>query len=138
MYDRLMKPRWRANAILGIIGLVVPIITVPTATGRVLKAWSDRALDVYPLNLRENRPVVEQSLARIADHFRQRGLSGAALQQELSRLLGIVATLESIAHDFRSGLRFLRPMMLVIGLLAAVTLAHAAKALRAPPGSGYN
>ena len=27
---------------LGIVGLVVPIITVPTATGTVVKAWSDR------------------------------------------------------------------------------------------------
>jgi MFS family permease len=122
---------------IGIIGLVVPIITVPTATGTVIKAWSDRALDVYRLNLRENRPAVEQSSARIADHFRQRGLSGTALQQETSRVLGGFATIESIAHGFRSGLRFLSLMMLAIGLPVALLLAHAAKGLRAPPGSGY-
>ncbi len=123
---------------LGMIGLVVPIITVPTATATVVKAWSDRALDVYRLNLRENRPAVEQASARIADYFHQRGLSGAALQQETSRVLGGFATLESIAHGFRSGLRFLSLIMLTIGLAVAIALAHAAKGLRAPPGSGYS
>jgi MFS family permease len=122
---------------IGIVGLVVPIITVPTATGTVIKAWSDRALDVYRLNLRENRPPVEQSSARIADHFQQRGLSGASLKQETRRVLGTFATIESIAHGFRSGLRFLSLMMLVIGVPVAVFLARAAKGLRAPPGAGY-
>jgi MFS family permease len=124
-------------AAIGIVGLALPIITVPTATGTVIKTWSDRALDVYRLNLRDNRPPVEQSSARIADYFRQRGLSGADLQQEAGRVLGTFATVESIAHGFRSGLRFLSLMMLTIGLLVAVALAHAAKGLRAPPGSGY-
>jgi hypothetical protein len=103
----------------------------------VIKAWSDRALDVYRLNLRENRPAVAQSSARIADHFRQHGLSGAALERETSRVLGTFATLESVAHGFRSGLRFLSLMMLGIGLPVAISLAHAARGLRSPPGSGY-
>ena len=106
---------------IGIVGLVVPIITVPTATGTVIKAWSDRALDVYRLNLRENRPAVEQASARVADYFHQRGLSGAALQQETSRVLGGFVTLESVAHGFRSGLRFLSLMMLGIGLVVAIS-----------------
>jgi hypothetical protein len=122
---------------IGIVGLVVPIITVPTATGTVIKAWSDRALDVYRLNLRENRPAVELASARVADYFRQRGLSGAGLQQETSRVLGGFATVESVAHGFRSGLRFLSLMMLVIGLAVAMALARAGKGLRAPPESGY-
>jgi len=122
---------------IGIIGLVVPIVTVPTATGTMVKAWSDRALDVYRLNLRENRPAVEQATVRVADYFHQRGLSGAGLQQETSRVLGGFATLESVAHGFRSGLRFLSLMMLAIGLVVAVSLALAARGLRAPPGSGY-
>jgi MFS family permease len=122
---------------IGIIGLVVPIITVPTATGTVIKAWSDRALDVYRENLRENRPAVELASARVADYFHQRGLSGAGLQRETSRVLGGFATLESVAHGFRSGLRFLSLMMLIIGLTVAIALAHAARGLRSPPGSGY-
>jgi MFS family permease len=122
---------------LGMIGLVVPIITVPTATGTVIKAWSDRALDVYRLNLRENRPSVELSAARVADYLHQRGLSGSSLQQETGRVLGTFAALESVAHGFRSGLRFLSLMMLMIGVPVAIALGHAAKGLRAPPGSGY-
>ena len=122
---------------LGMIGLVVPIITVPTATGTVIKAWSDRALDVYRLNLRENRPSVELTSARVADYLHQRGLSGSGLQQETGRVLGTFAAVESIAHGFRSGLRFLSLMMLLIGVPVAIALAHAAKGLRAPPGSGY-
>ncbi len=122
---------------LGIIALVVPIITVPTATGTVVKAWSDRALDVYRDNLRENRPAVEQATARVADYFHQRGLSGAGLHQETSRVLGGFAVIESVAHGFQSGLRFLSLMMFVLGLLVAIALAHSARGLRAPPGSGY-
>ncbi len=122
---------------IGVVGLVVPIITVPTATGTAIKEWSDRALDVYRLNLRETRPAVEQSSARVADYFHQRGLSGPALRQETSRVLGTFATIESIAHGFRSGLRFLSLMMLGIGLPVAIFLAHAARGLRAPPGAGY-
>ena len=122
---------------LGIVGLVVPILTVPTATGTMVRAWSDRALDVYRLNLRENRPAVGEASARVADYFRQRGLSGPALQQETSRVVGGFATVESVAHGFRSGLRFLSLMMLGIGLTVAILLARAARGLLAPPGSGY-
>ncbi len=43
---------------LGVVALVVPILTVPTATGTVIKAWSDRAEDTYRLNLSTNRPAV--------------------------------------------------------------------------------
>ena len=103
----------------------------------MVKAWSDRAVDSYRMNLRENRPAVEQASARVADYFHQRGLTGAGLQQETSRVLGGFATLEGVAHGFRSGLRFLSLMMLAIGLVVAVSLALAARGLRAPPGSGY-
>ena len=63
---------------LAVVGLVVPIITVPTATGTVIKAWSDRALDTYRLNLSTNRPAVSEAAARVADYYQQRGLSGPA------------------------------------------------------------
>jgi hypothetical protein len=122
---------------LGLVGMMVPIYTVPNATATIVKAWSDRAVDVYRMNLRENRPAVEQASTRVADYFHQRGLSGAGLQQETGRVLGGFATLEGVAHGFRSGLRFLSLMMLAIGLVVAVSLALAARGLRAPPGSGY-
>jgi MFS family permease len=122
---------------LAVVGLVVPIITVPTATGTVIKAWSDRALDTYRLNLSTNRPAVSEAGARIADYYEQRGLSGPPLQQETGRVLGTFATAESVAFGFRLGLRVLSLTMLALGLLVALLLWQAAKGLHAPPGAGY-
>ena len=82
---------------LAVVGLVMPIITVPTATGTMIKAWSDRALDTYRLNLSTNRPAVSEAGDRVADYYRQRGLSGPALQQETGTVLGTFATVESVA-----------------------------------------
>jgi MFS family permease len=122
---------------LAVVGLVVPLLTVPTATGTVIKAWSDRALDTYRLNLATNRPAVTQAEVRVADYFQQRGLSGPALQQETGRILGGFATMESIAVGFRWGLRFLSLMMLSLGLVIAPLFWWSARGLRAPPGAGY-
>jgi hypothetical protein len=122
---------------LAVVGLVVPILTVPTATGTVIKAWSDRALDTYRLNLATNRPAVAEAEGRIADYYRQRGLSGPALQHETGTNLGGFATIESIAVGFRWGLRFLSLMMLSLGLVLALLLWQSARGLRAPPGAGY-
>jgi hypothetical protein len=52
------------------------------------------------------------------------GLSGARLQKEASTVLGTFMTLESIAYGFRSGLRFLSLMMLIISLVVAILLAR--------------
>jgi MFS family permease len=123
---------------LAVVALVVPIITVPTATGTVIKAWSDRAADTYRLNLSSNRPAVSEAGSRIADHYRQRGLDGPALQQETGTVLGGFVKVESIAVGFRWGLRFLSVMMLLLGLTFALLLWQAARGLRAPPGAGYD
>ena len=122
---------------LAVVGMVVPIITVPTATGTVIKAWSDRAEDTYRLNLSTNRPPVSEAEDRVADYYRQHGLNGPALQQETGTVLGGFAKVESIAAGFQWGLRFLSLMMLTVGLTVALLLWHAAKGLRAPPGAGY-
>jgi MFS family permease len=122
---------------LGIVGLAVPIITVPSATGTVIKAWSDRAEDTYRLNLSTNRPPVSEAADRVADYYQQRGLSGPALQQETGTVLGGFAKVESVAAGFQWGLRWLSLMMLTLGLTVALMLWHAAKPLRAPPGAGY-
>jgi MFS family permease len=123
---------------LAVVALVVPLITVPTATGTVIKAWSDRALDTYRLNLSTNRPAVSDAAAQVADDYRQHGLSGPALQQETGRILGGFATVESVAFGFRHGLRFLSLSMLILGLAIALPLWHAARNLQAPPGAGYS
>jgi MFS family permease len=122
---------------LAIVGLVTPIITVPTATGTVIKAWSDRALDTYRLNLGSNRPAVSEAAEHVADYYQQRGLSGPPLQQETGRILGGFATVESIAAGFQWGLRFLSLMILALGLPVALLLWQAARGLRAPPEAGY-
>jgi MFS transporter, DHA2 family, multidrug resistance protein len=122
---------------LTLVGIVTPIITVPTATGTVIKAWSDRALDTYRHNLSTNRPAVSEAAARVADYYQQRGLSGPALQQETGTVLGTFAVVESVAFGFRQGLRFFSLMMLGLGLPVALLLWHAARGLRAPPGAGY-
>jgi hypothetical protein len=123
---------------LAVVGLVVPLLTVPTATGTVIKAWTDRAEDTYRLNLSSNRPPVTEAGDRVADHYRQRGLSGPALQQETSTVLGGFAKVESIAVGFQWGLRFFSLMMLTLGLGIALLLWQAARELRAPPGAGYS
>ncbi len=122
---------------LAIVGIVTPIITVPTATGTVIKAWSDRALDTYRLNLSTNRPAVSEAAARVADYYQQRGQSGPVLEQETGTVLGGFATLESAAFGFRQGLRFFSLMMLALGVPVALLLWQAARGLRAPPGAGY-
>ena len=103
----------------------------------MIKAWSDRALDTYRLNLSSNRPAVSEAAGRVADYYQQRGLSGPALQQETGTVLGTFAATESVAYGFRQGLRFLSLMMLGIGLIVALLLWRAARGLRAPPGTGY-
>jgi MFS family permease len=122
---------------LGVVGLVVPLLTVPTATGTMVKAWSDRAEDTYRLNLTTNRPPVPKAAARVGEYFRLRGLSGSALQQETRTVLGTFATLESAAVGVQWGLRFLSLMMLTLGLTVALLLWRAGRDLRAPPGAGY-
>jgi MFS family permease len=122
---------------LGVVGLVVPILTVPTATGTVVKAWSDRALDTYRLNLSGNRPAVAKAAARVGEYYPQRGLSGPVIQRETGTVLGTFATLESDAVGFQGGLRFLSLMMLTLGLPVSLLLWCAARGLSAVPGAGY-
>jgi len=122
---------------LGVVGLVVPLLTVPVATGTMVKAWSDRAEDTYRIKLSSNRPAVPKAAARVGEYYRQRGLSGRANQQETRTVLGTFATLESDAVGFQWGLRFLSLMMLTLGPGVALLLWRSAPGLRAPPGAGY-
>jgi MFS family permease len=122
---------------LAVVGLVVPILTVPTASGTVIKAWSDRAEDTYRLNLSTNRPPVSEAANRVADYYQQRGQSGPALQQETGTVLGGFAKVESVAAGFQWGLRFLSLMLLMLGLPVSLLLWQAARGLHAVPGAGY-
>jgi hypothetical protein len=133
-----LNPRDALYALtLSVVGLITPIITVPTMTGTMIKVWSDRAEDTYRLNLSTNRPPVSEAGERVADYYRQRGLSGGDLQRETGIVLGTFATLESVAVGFRWGLRFLSLMILTIGVPVALLAWWSARGLRAPPGAGY-
>ena len=114
---------------LAIVCLIVPILTVPTATGTVIKAASDQALDTYRLNLSTNRPAVREAAIRVADYYQQRGQSGPELAQETATVLGGFATVESIAYGFQFGMRFFSLMMLTLGMAAALLLWQGARGL---------
>ncbi len=107
---------------LAIVALIVPIVIIPTMTGTVVSAWSDRAFDAQRMNLRENRPEVEAASARIADYYRQHGVEAPDLPRLTSTVLGAMVKEEAVAHGIQSGLRFLSLMVGSIGLLITVLL----------------
>jgi MFS family permease len=108
---------------VAVVFLIVPIVVVPTMTSTVVSVWTDRALDVQRLNLRPNRPEVEESSSRVADYYRQRGVEGPASSQMASSVLGGFARAEAVAHGIRSGLRFLSLIVGGVGLLVTALLA---------------
>jgi MFS family permease len=113
---------------LGVVFLVVPIVVIPTMTSTIVSAWTDRALDAQRLNLRENRPEVQESSARVADYYRQRGVGGPELSHMTSTVLGGLAKGESVAHGIQSGLRFLGLFVAGAGLLVTALLARSVAA----------
>ena len=123
---------------LATVALVILLNIIPTATGTVTTAWSDRALDSMRLNLGENRPPVEEAAARISDHYRGQGLTRPEASSATAEMLGTFVTRESEALGYRWGFRFLSLVMLVLGLAIAVPLSRSARGLHAPPGAGYS
>jgi len=109
---------------VAVVFLVVPIVVVPTMTSTIVSAWSDRAADAQRMNLRDNRPEMQESSARIADYYRQRGVGGAELSQMTSTVLGSSVKSDAVAHGIQSGLRFLSVIVGGIGLLVTALLAR--------------
>jgi MFS family permease len=107
---------------VAVVFLIVPIVVVPTMTSTIVSAWTDRAADAQRMNLRENRPEVQESSARVADYYRQRGVSGPELSQLTASALGGFVKTEAVAHGIQSGLRFLSLIVGVVGLLIVVLL----------------
>jgi MFS family permease len=107
---------------VAIVCLTVPIVIVPTMTSTAVAAWTDRSLDAQRLNLRPNRPEVEQSSASIAAYYRQRGVEGGESSRMASGVLGGFARAEASAHGIQSGLRFLSLVVGGLGLLTTVLL----------------
>jgi MFS family permease len=108
---------------VAVVFLIVPIVVVPTMTSTIVSAWTDRAADVERLNLRENRPEIQASSARVADYYHQRGVGGAGLSQATSTVLGGFVKTEAVAHGIQSGLRFLSLIVGGLGLLVTALLA---------------
>jgi MFS family permease len=102
---------------LAVVALVIPIIVIPTVTSTTVSAWSDRAFDAERLNLRENRPEVQYSSARVADYYSQRGVEGPELTQMTSTVLGGFVKTEAVGMGIQRGLQFLSLVVGGIGLL---------------------
>ena len=94
---------------VAVVFLIVPIVVIPTMTSTIVSDWTDRALDAERLNLRQNRPEVEGSTARVADYYHQRGVGGAESAQMASTVLGGFVRAEAVAHGIQSGSALLEP-----------------------------
>lgn len=110
------------GAAIGNAVLVSALTVIPSLTSTTVSAWTDRALDVERMNLRENRPEVQESSARVTDYFRQHGMEEGESARMASALLGDFARAEAKVHGIRSGLRFLSLMVGGLGLLATALL----------------
>jgi hypothetical protein len=113
---------------VAVVFLVVPMVVVPTMTSTIVSAWTDRAADAQRMNLRENRPEVQESSARVADYYRQRGVEGPELSHKISTELGAFVKTEAVAHGIQSGLRFLSLIVGGFGLLVTALLARSGAA----------
>ena len=108
---------------LAVVFLVVPLVVVPTMTSTISSAWADRAGDAQRMNLRENRPEVQESSARVADYYHQRGVTGPELGQMTSTVLGGAVKTQAATHGIQSGLRFLSLTIAALGLVVTTLLA---------------
>ena len=116
----------RQDAIYGgavaIVFFVVPMVVVPSMTSTIVSAWTDRALDAERLNLRPNRPEVEESAARVAEYYQQRGVGTPESSQMASGVLGGYVKVEASAIGIQTGLRFLSLIVGGLGLLMTAPL----------------
>jgi MFS transporter, DHA2 family, multidrug resistance protein len=102
---------------LAVVCLVVPLIVIPTAISTAISEWSDRAFEVERLNVAENRPEVENALARTADYYAQRGVEGQEQLQMSSTVLGGFVKTEAAAEGIQRGLQLLSLGIGGIGLV---------------------
>jgi hypothetical protein len=124
---------------LAIVCLVTTLLIVPIVTSTTISAWSDRALDSQRLNLREDRAPVREAGARLADAYRQRGVSGPDQGALTGAVLGASVKAESVARGIQDGLKFLSLVMLGLGLpLTILLLLLAAEAAPDPRSALLN
>jgi hypothetical protein len=107
---------------VAVVFIVVPIVIIPSMTSTIVSAWTDRARDAERLNLARNRPEVEESVARAADYYQQRGAEAAEAYQMAAGVLGGSVKLQAVAHGIQSGLRFLSLFVGGFGLIVTFLL----------------
>jgi hypothetical protein len=105
---------------LAVVFFVVPMVVIPSMTSTIVSAWTDRAEDAERLNLRRNRPEVDESSARAAGYYQQRGVGTPESSQMASNVLGGFVRVEATAFGIQTGLRFLSLIVGGIGLLVAI------------------
>jgi hypothetical protein len=74
------------------------------------------------LNLHENDPELQEASARIADYYRQRGVSGPELSQMTSTVLGSGVKGQAVAYGIQRGFCFLSLFVGSVGLLVTALL----------------
>ena len=73
------------------------------------------------MNVRENRPEVQEASLRIADYYQQHGIAGPELAQMTSTVLGSFVRSEAVAQGIQRGLQFLSLLVAGIGLAGGCT-----------------
>ena len=64
-------------------------------------------MEMERMNVRENRPEVQEASLRIADYYQQHGVAGPELAQTTSTVLGSFVRSEAVAQGIQRGLQFL-------------------------------
>lgn len=103
--------------------LIFAFILIPSLTSTTIAAWTDRAVEMERMNVRENRPEVQEASLRIADCYQQHGVGGPELAPMTSTVLGSFVRSESMAQGIQRGLQFLSLLVAGIGL-SVVLLLH--------------
>jgi MFS family permease len=102
---------------LAVLGIILPMVIIPTTTSNVISAWADRAADAQLMNLQENRPEVESASLRIADYYIQRGVELADAKSLTGAVLGGQVKADAVTHGIQSGLRYLSIVVGGLGLV---------------------
>jgi len=101
---------------LAALTLILSFVMIPSITTTTIAAWTDRAVDIERMNVRENRPEVQEASLRIADYYQQHGMAGPELAQTTSTVLGSFVRSEAMVQGIQHGLQFLSLLVAGIGL----------------------
>ena len=107
--------------------LILSFILIPSLTSTTIAAWTDRSLEMERMNVRENRPEVQEASLRIADYYQQHGIAGPELAQMTSTVLGSFVRTEAVAQGIQRGLQFLSLLVAGIGLPVVLLLRLSSK-----------